>query len=87
MPKHLPTIALLLLILFSPSIYGQLFYSPPPVKIISYPAKHEVRINWLVSIAGNIEVNYERFLSENSALGIAASILKSLQAIMENFPD
>ena len=74
MRKYLPTLALLLLILFSPSIYGQLFYSPPPVKIINFPAKHEARINWLVGIAGNIEVNYERFLSENNGWGIAASI-------------
>ena len=74
MLNRLPTIALLILLPFSPPIYGQFFYSPPPVKIINFPAKQEVRINWLISVRGNIEVNYERFLSENRGWGIAASI-------------
>jgi len=43
-------------------------------KKINIPVKNELRLNMLSSMLGLLEVNYERFLSDNTGLGVSTVI-------------
>ncbi|NDA63270.1 MAG: hypothetical protein EBX50_14700 [Chitinophagia bacterium] len=43
-------------------------------KKINIPVKNELRLNMLSSMLGLLDLNYERFLSDNSGLGISTII-------------
>ena len=73
MQKSLLIASILLCSACSTSVFAQ-SYQRMGDKNFKKPVKHEIRLNMLSSMIGLLEVNYERFLSDNSGLGISASI-------------
>ena len=73
MQKSLLIATILLFTSFSTSVFGQ-FNKRMADNNFNKPVKNEFRFNMLSSMLGLLEVNYERFLSDNSGLGISASI-------------
>lgn len=68
---------------YIPVIFVSLFYSicsfgqyktVPDKKFQPLSIRNEIRFNLSNSIAGFPEINYERFISDNSGLGIAGSV-------------
>ena len=73
MHKSLLLFSILFSILISTGALGQ-FNQRMDNKQIQASVKNEFRFNMLSSMLGLLELNYERFLSDNSGLGISTSI-------------
>ena len=73
MQKSLLIASILLCSACSTSVFSQ-SYQRMGDKNFKKPVKHEIRLNMLSSMIGLLEVNYERFLSDNTGLGIATSV-------------
>ena len=69
--KHLLSIIIVLLY----SLNGWAQGNPSPKQIFSgTQVKHEIRFNLTNGIAGFPEINYERFITDNSGIGIAGAL-------------
>ena len=73
MQKSLLIASFVLCSTYSTSVFAQ-YNQRMGDKNFRKPVKHEIRLNMLSSMLGLLEVNYERFLSDNTGLGIATSV-------------
>jgi Na+-translocating ferredoxin:NAD+ oxidoreductase RnfG subunit len=83
MQKFLTIVVIILFTACSTFVFGQNIQRKND-KNINKPVKNEIRLNVLTSMLGLLDLNYERFLSDNSGLGIATNISlenKELQTI------
>lgn len=73
MQKSLLIAVIILFTASSTTVFGQ-YNQRIDNKNFNKPVKNELRFNMLSSMLGLLEFNYERFLSDNSGLGVATSI-------------